>query len=144
MLHMKSGRQRRIEIMLRRKAKQAIMKVKQLSARYDTQSFWQLAQTGATVPVNPANLRPNNSYGVPDFVHCGFYMDRPFICKHCGMPQVWTAKQQHWWYELAKGDVWQIAVLCRACRIKERERKALTRKIHFEGLAKKQKLNLGF
>lgn len=136
---MKSGRQRRTEIMLRRKAKQAIMQVKQLSARYDTPTYWLLAQTGATVPVDPANLRPNNSYGVPDFVQRGFYVEKPFSCKFCGAPHVWTAKQQHWWYEIAKGDVWTIAVACRPCRIKERVRKELARKVHFEGFQNKIK-----
>lgn len=136
---MKSGRQRRAEIMLRRKEKQNIMQAMKLSARYDTPTYWQLAKTGATVPVNPANLCPNNSYGVPDFVTRGFYMEKPFICKHCGAPQVWTAQQQHWWYEVVRGNVWQIAVLCRPCRIKERERKALARKTYVEGLLNKIK-----
>ena len=134
---MKSGRQRRTEIIMRRKAKKAAMLAKKISARYDTATYWALAQNGETVPVNPVNLKPNNSYGIPKFVERGFYIDIPFNCKHCGTPQLWTGKQQHWWYETVKGDVWATAVLCRPCRITERERKALARKVHFEGLAKK-------
>ena len=94
-----------------------------------------------SVPVNPASLSPNNSYGIPEFVKRGFYADLPFTCKHCGTPQIWTAQQQHWWYELAKGDIWTIAILCRPCRIKERERKVLARKIHLEGLLRKRQLS---
>jgi len=52
---------------------------------------------------------------------------------------VWTATQQKWWYESAKGDVWTVAVLCRPCRIRERDRKTAARKVHQEGLAKKGK-----
>lgn len=55
-----------------------------------------------TVPVNEQLLAPNNSYGAPDFVTRGFYVDRPFRCKDCGKDQVWTATQQKWWYEVAK------------------------------------------
>jgi Probable zinc-ribbon domain len=130
---MKSGRQRRAEIKLRRQEKRLANSAKNkylkgVSAvnQYD----WPLG----CVPVNPANLSPNNSYGIPEFIKRGIYVDMSFTCKHCVTPQIWTAQQQHWWYELAKGDVWTIAVLCRPCRIKERERKALARKIHLEGL----------
>lgn len=44
-----------------------------------------------TEPVTPALLRRNNSYGVPDFVQRGYYQDRPFCCKDCGIEEVWTA-----------------------------------------------------
>jgi hypothetical protein len=134
---MKSGRQRRIEILTRRKAKQIAKRAKKISAQFESATYWLLGQAGSTMPVNPANLRCHNSYGVPEFVKRGFYVDMPFYCKHCGTAQIWSAQQQHWWYELAKGDVWTIAVLCRPCRIKERERKALARKTYVEGLLKK-------
>jgi hypothetical protein len=45
--------------------------------------------------------------------------------------------QQKWWYETAKGDVFTKAVRCRACRTKERARKAAARRVHLEGLARK-------
>lgn len=91
------------------------------------------------VLVNPANLRPNNSYSTPDFVARGFYEDRRFSCKSCGVAQVWTATQQKWWYEAAKGDVWTTAVLCRPCRARERARKDAARTVHLEGVAKKRR-----
>jgi hypothetical protein len=91
------------------------------------------------VLVNPANLRANNSYGTPEFVKRGYYVDMPFRCKSCGASQVWTENQQKWWYESAKGDVWTVAVLCRACRRREQARRTVARAIHMAGLAKKGK-----
>ncbi|ESS68914.1 putative zinc-binding protein [Methyloglobulus morosus KoM1] len=137
---MKSGRQRRAEIMSRRNAKRAANLVKNKYLKGVSVAN-QYGRQHGSVPVNPANLSPNNSYGIPEFVKRGFYADLPFTCKQCGTPQIWTAQQQHWWYELAKGDVWTIAVLCRPCRIKESERKALARKIHLEGLLRKRQLS---
>lgn len=91
-----------------------------------------------TEPVTPALLRRNNSYGVPDFVQRGYYQDRPFRCKDCGVEEVWTAAQQRWWYEIAQGDVWTVAVRCRPCRQQERARKTEAQRIHREGLAAKR------
>jgi hypothetical protein len=79
----------------------------------------------------------DQSYSTPDFVARGFYVDMPFACKACGQAQVWTAAQQKWWHESAKGDVWTIAVLCRPCRLRERKRKSAARSVHLAGLAKK-------
>jgi hypothetical protein len=74
-----------------------------------------LAARAHGIPVNPGELAPYN-YGSPDFVARGFYADRPFECENCGEPQVWTAEQQKWWYEVAKGSVYSYAKLCRPCR----------------------------
>jgi Probable zinc-ribbon domain len=89
------------------------------------------------VLVNSANLRPTNSYDTPDFVARGFYVDRPFACKACAAPQVWSATQQKWWYEAAKGDVWTVAVLCKPCRRREQARKVQARAVSAEGRARK-------
>ena len=59
-------------------------------------------------------------FDVPDF-----YEDKPFKCKDCGVDQVWTAKQQKWWYEDAGGDLETTAVLCRACRDFKKKQKDL-------------------
>ena len=90
------------------------------------------------VLVNPALLRPTNSYSIPDFVEREFYVDRSFACKDCGKVEVWTATQQKWWYETAKGDVWTAAIRCRPCRRRERERKAEARRVQREGMARKR------
>ncbi|QIL82503.1 hypothetical protein G7047_23125 [Diaphorobacter sp. HDW4A] len=44
------------------------------------------------------------------------YVDKAFTCIDCGVQQVWTAKQQLWWYEIAKGNPYTAAVRCRPCR----------------------------
>ncbi len=88
------------------------------------------------VLVNASLLHPTNSYSTPDFVERGYYVDRPFACKDCGIQEIWTATQQKWWYESAKGDVWTVAVRCRACRRRERARKSAAREIHFKGIGR--------
>jgi hypothetical protein len=91
------------------------------------------------VRVNAAALAPYNSYGVPQFVARGYYQDIPFTCSGCSAPQVWTPGQQKWWYEVAKGDVFSTARLCRPCRRREQARRAEARRVHLEGLARKRK-----
>jgi hypothetical protein len=92
---------------------------------------------GDVVAVNPALLTPDHSYGSPEFVQRGYYVDAPFTCKDCGYDDTWTASQQKWWYEQAKGGVWTTARRCRGCRRKERDRINAVRRAHVEGLAKK-------
>jgi hypothetical protein len=55
-----------------------------------------------TVEVTPARLRATTSYSIPDFVQHGYYQDRPFCCKDCGVEEIWTAGQQQWWFEEAQ------------------------------------------
>lgn len=66
---------------------------------------------------------PNNSYDAPP----AFYVDKPFKCIDCGTEEVWTAKQQKWYYEQEKGTLYATAVRCRACRRKNRDQKARQR-----------------
>ncbi len=66
-----------------------------------------------------------------------FYKDYQFTCRDCGVQQTWTASRQKWWYEEVGGEMESVAIRCRACRVKERERKAEARRIHLEGLARK-------
>ena len=69
------------------------------------------------VLADQSKLNHINTYGdLPRY-----YSDYPFECQDCGAPQVWTAEQQKWYYEEAKGHIWATAVRCRACR---RKRKA--------------------
>ncbi|WP_076858199.1 zinc-ribbon domain containing protein [Bradyrhizobium mercantei] len=91
------------------------------------------------VPVDTTRLAPSNSYSIPGFVERGTYRPEPFVCKDCGVAEVWTPLQQKWWYETAKGDVFTNAVRCRACRSRERARKSAARRVHLEGLARKKK-----
>jgi len=57
---------------------------------------------------------PNNSYGLPP----SFYINIEFTCSDCGSKQVWEAEQQKWFYEVAKGSLYETAKRCRACRDK--------------------------
>ncbi len=132
---MKSNRIRRAEIKQRRTGKKAAIEASVEKERAKKAVADRARRLKGQVLVNPANLRPTNSYGTPDFVEREYYVDRPFRCKDCGISEIWTATQQKWWYESAKGDVWTVAVRCRPCRRRERERKAVARMVHREGLA---------
>lgn len=89
------------------------------------------------VRVHPERLAPDTSYGTPEFVKRGTYLDLPFTCIDCGVAEIWRATQQQWWYEIAKGGVWTTATRCRACRRRERERRTRARQVHLEGLVRR-------
>lgn len=124
---MKSEKARRSEILRSRKKKREKTKVRATQERLRNK-----------VRVNNKALSSTNSYGTPDFVDRGYYEDIPFACKDCGKNEIWRDTQQKWWYEVAKGDVWQVAVRCRPCRRNERERKNEARRIHEDGIAQKR------
>ncbi len=127
---MKSGKQKRVEIQTKRKQK--AVKI-QLLNKQQTRRLRPLLGP----PVNESLLAPNNSYGAPDFVYRGYYVDRPFRCVDCGKEEVWTGTQQKWWYEIAKGFDYTTAIRCRLCRRKRRERSEASRRVHLEGLERK-------
>ncbi len=127
---MKSGKQRRGEIIAKRK--------KRASKRAaETKAGGAKPMPYRTVPVNESLLAPNNSYGAPAFVMRGYYVDMPFCCVDCGKEEIWTGSQQKWWYEVAKGFAYSSAIRCRTCRRKERARRDEARRVHFEGIARK-------
>lgn len=127
---MKSGSQKRAEI-----------KAKRNKAKIQSNPPEARLRPVLGPPVNQALLAPNNSYGAPDFVYRGFYVDRPFRCVDCGKEEVWTGAQQKWWYEVAKGFAYSTAVRCRLCRRKKRERSAASRRVHLAGLERKARRN---
>src|SRR5262245_41297166 len=94
-------------------------------------------------PVNEDVLASYKSYGAPDYVMRGYYLDLSFRCQGCGKEEIWTAAQQKWWYEVAKGYVYSSAKLCRACRKKEQARRAEARRVHLEGVARKKASHKG-
>lgn len=130
---MKSGKQRRAEIDAKRKQKAA--KRQRVNQETDRPLRPVLGP-----PVNEALLAPNNSYGAPDFVYRGYYVDRPFRCVDCGKDEVWTGTQQKWWYEVAKGFAYSSAIRCRLCRRKERHRRDDARGVHLAGIERKKQL----
>ena len=91
----------------------------------------------STVPVNHARLAHNNSIG-PDFRLRGYYQDELFVCCDCGRAQVWTARQQKWWFEVFRGSVYIQPKRCRSCRQRERARRTEARRVHQVGLAAKR------
>lgn len=91
-----------------------------------------------TVPLgaaaaDPTQLAHNNTYGLLP----SFYIDTPFVCRDCGAHEIWTAKQQKWWYEIAKGPIDSHAVRCRPCRLLERARVEEARRVSQTGMALK-------
>ncbi len=56
------------------------------------------------------------------------------------IPFTWRGTQQKWRYEVAKDSADAAANRCRACRRRERERRAGTRRVYLNGLARKQRL----
>ena len=66
---------------------------------------------------------PINTYGPPKT----FYVDVPFKCRDCGKDDLWTGKQQKWFYEVAKGSLHATAVRCRDCRNRLKDQKELPR-----------------
>lgn len=60
---------------------------------------------------------PNNSYSPPP----DYYVDIEFTCKDCGRKEIWTAENQKWYYEVAKGSLYATAVRCRDCRLRHRD-----------------------
>lgn len=87
------------------------------------------------VMADHSQLSHNNTYDLLP----RFYVDKLIVCRNCSKEEVWPAKRQKWWYEVAKGNINTTAVLCRECRGKEKERKLEDRRVHQEGLAKKNK-----
>jgi hypothetical protein len=87
-----------------------------------------------SVLADQSELRHNNTNSpLPRF-----YVDKVVRCRSCATVEVWPAARQKWWYEIAKGNINTQAVLCRACRRAEQDRKAIVRKAHQEGLARKR------
>ncbi|MCW1887782.1 zinc-ribbon domain-containing protein [Luteolibacter flavescens] len=71
------------------------------------------------IPVDPdlVSFGSERSYS-----HPAYFRDYTFLCSDCGVPGVWTAEDQRWYYETTKAASYQVAVRCRECRLKERER----------------------
>lgn len=111
----RSGKQKRVAMALRRKMKAGISLHVEAGAAHD-----RLRVPAYAEPVQLSALAPCNSYGTPQFVARGYYEAQDFICRDCGAAQLWTAKQQKWWYETAKGYVYSKAVRCLPCRIEHR------------------------
>jgi hypothetical protein len=88
-----------------------------------------------TIQADHKQLEHINTYGFSPI----FYINKPFECRDCGAKEIWTAKQQKWWYEVAKGYIDSTAIRCRRCRDIIKNEKA-RQKQHMEEMAKKKPL----
>jgi len=122
----KSGRQRRAEILERRR------RLARIGQRV-TFKPWLDAVPLGVLPADQASLLHDSTYGPRP----RFYVDQPFACVDCGKAEVWTAADQKWWYEVAQGKIASRANRCRDCRRKRRLRRSQERRIHVEGLIAK-------
>lgn len=128
---MKSGRQRRREILERRRQRARII------IRISNAPWLETGRVPAgAIAAEQANLLHDNTYGPRP----RFYVDQPFACIECGAEEVWAAADQKWWYEEAKGKIATRANRCHACRKKRRVRRSQERRIHIEGLIAKHGL----
>lgn len=126
---MKSNKQRRLEIQDKRAKERAFAqreasedfkaKLAQANQAFEAHRAAERLLVDKKFWVDTDQLRPTNSHDTPDFVYRGYYVDKRFQCKACGATEVWSATQQKWWYETAKGDVWTTAVMCKPCRRKK-------------------------
>lgn len=128
---MKSGKQRRAELKARR-----LMRADSLRLLDPRGIGMAAALQPGMVLADRDKLAHNNTYGLLPF----FYVDYAFTCRDCGSQEVWTAKQQKWWYEEAQGHIDSRAVRCRPCRLIERARVHEARRVAEEGLARKRAL----
>ena len=121
---MKSGKQRRLEIKEKRR--------KKAKTNIEIDTFNKRDMPKDAIKVNPSNLVHNNTYGLLPL----FYVDKAYTCRDCRSEEIWTAKQQRWWYETAKGHIDSTAVRCRRCRNIIKEQK-LEQKKHMEEMAQR-------
>jgi len=121
---MKSGKQRRLEIKEKRRKKAKANKL------IDTSDILNMPK--GALKADHSQLAHNNIYGLlPQF-----YIDKAYKCRDCGSDEIWTAKQQKWWYETVKGHIDSTAVRCRRCRNIIKKQK-FEQKKHMEEMAQR-------
>lgn len=125
---MKSGKQRREEIKQRRRERAAKF------VNFDPHVRRPRIPLGVVEADRELLARHNNTYGLLPL----YYVDREFTCRDCGSHEVWTAKQQKWWHEVALGHIHSTAIRCRPCRKADQARVAEARRISEAGLLRKQ------
>ena len=124
---MKSGKQRKTEI----KAARLVAATRREAVLKRSELTTMLMRGGVVVDVLQI------SRGSTFDVWPKMYVDYAFICRDCSAPEVWTAAQQKWWFEVAHGPFGTRAVRCRACRVIERARVQEARRVSEEGRARK-------
>ncbi|PTT89930.1 hypothetical protein DBR42_06915 [Pelomonas sp. HMWF004] len=113
---MKSNKQRRAEIKQLRleRAARATAHVQGVD-RLDPRALRTLGAEIADQEALARHNAPSACISRPEF-----YVDRPFRCRDCGSQEVWTAKQQKWWYETIGAKLDSRANRCLPCRRQRR------------------------
>jgi len=75
------------------------------------------------IPVDPERIVEGYALNTPIF-----YWDQPFTCRDCGIPGIWEAKDQLWYFEVVRAPNFTPATRCLACRRVERARKLEARR----------------
>jgi hypothetical protein len=121
----KSGKQRRQEMMAKRRARAKVNTI------VDARLRGSMLPPGAVL-ANRLLHAPNNSYGCLEY-----YLDRRFVCRDCKAPSVWTASQQRFWYEVVRASIYTVAVRCKPCQMIERDRVREARRVSIAGMLRK-------
>ena len=131
---MNSNKQRRKQIMSKRRERVKSLRQQRAQNAIDV-NVYEMPETlpPSAVRSNPSELAHNNTYSSLPL----FYVDRSYICRDCGAHDVWKAKQQKWWYEVAKGHIDSRAVQCLLCR-KMDQAKREDQKRHMKIMAEKK------
>lgn len=70
-------------------------------------------KNSSRILVDPIKWGKNgNTYSLPPL----YYYDIEFTCCDCGKIEVWTAKNQQYWYEELGKNVNSRAIRCQVCR----------------------------
>jgi len=122
---MKSNKQRRLEIKAKRRNRAEALKVNPYTKVIPLPLYAVQAEHSALGHVCSYTPLPL------------FYVDKPFTCRDCGAKEVWTAKNQKWWYEIIKANIESTATRCTTCRVKRRKAIELQR-LHMAEMANKE------
>ncbi len=130
----KSGKMRRLEI----KAMRIEKALQSQDVEFASLQKWSERKAMAKKPAgaiwaDPAHMVSVSAYPVMPL----YYADKAFTCARCGQNQLWTAKQQKWWYEIAQGELQSTAKHCRPCRHAMRAEKNKAKATHYTGLIAK-------
>ena len=131
---LKNIRMRRLEI----KAKRIEKALQSQGVEFASLQTWSARKAAAKKPegaiwADPARMVSVSAYPVLPL----YYADKAFTCARCGAAQLWSAKQQKFWYEIAKGEIQSTATHCRPCRKALRTEKTLAKSRHYKGLIAK-------
>ena len=110
----------------RKKEKFAEKRAQRLEKQRAEENEWRAAKNlhCRRVAADPKQQVPINSYSLSPPT---YYEDVEFTCRDCKKVEVWTAHQQKWYYEVAKGSLFATAVRCHDCRMVIREQKTIQR-----------------